>query len=82
MKISFQLKMGDLNKASYAPIQLTVSWAGQRVREATGELTKPEWWDKDTQLVRNVKGSYSANVNDRLYEPQNVPETLPYLAAR
>jgi hypothetical protein len=38
MKISRQLKMGDLNKAGYGPIQLTVSWAGQRVREATGEL--------------------------------------------
>lgn len=74
MKISRQLKMGDLNKAGYAPIQLTVSWAGQRVREATGELTRPEWWDKDTQLVRNVKGSYSGNINDRLHALQNALE--------
>jgi hypothetical protein len=42
VKISRQLKLGDLNKAGYAPIQLTVSWAGLRVREATGELTKPD----------------------------------------
>lgn len=81
MKISRQLKMGDLNKAGYAPIQLTVSWAGQRVREATGELTKPEWWDKDTQLVRNVKGSYAGNVNDRLHELQNTLERADQAAA-
>ena len=73
--------MGDLNKAGYAPIQLTVSWAGQRVREATGELTKPEWWDKDTQLVRNVKGSYAGHVNDRLHELQNTLERADQAAA-
>jgi hypothetical protein len=81
MKISRQLKLGDLNKAGYAPIQLTVSWAGLRVREATGELTKPEWWDKDTQLVRNVKGSYAANINDRLHELQNTLERADQAAA-
>lgn len=81
MKISRQLKMGDLNKAGYAPIQLTVSWAGQCVREATGELTKPEWWDKDTQLVRNVKGRYAGHVNDRLHELQNTLERADQAAA-
>lgn len=81
MKISFQLKMGDLNKAGYAPIQLTVSWSGQRVREATGELTKPEWWDKDGQEVLNKKGSYSANVNDRLHALQNALERADQDAA-
>lgn len=81
MKISFQLKMGDLNKAGYAPIQLTVSWAGKRVREATGELTKPEWWDKDAQEVLNKRGSYSANVNDRLHELQNALERAEQAAA-
>lgn len=71
MKASFQLKRSDFNTAGYALIQFMVSWTGQRTREFTGELTKPEWWDKDTQLMRNVKGSYAGHVNDRLHELQN-----------
>ena len=63
--------MGDLNKAGYAPIQLTASWAGLRVRESTGERTKPEWWDATLDEVRNVKGSYAANINGRLHELKN-----------
>lgn len=69
MKVSFQLKLGNLNKAGYTSIQLNVSWAGLRVREATGELTKPEWWDG--KEVRNVKGSYAGQVNDRLHALKN-----------
>ena len=74
MKISLQFKMGDLNKAGFAPIHLTVSWASLRVRKATGELTRPEWWDKETQEVRNVKGSYSGSINDRLHTLTNTLE--------
>jgi hypothetical protein len=81
MKISLQLKKGDLNKAGFAPIQLTVSWAGLRVREATGELTRPEWWDKDAQQVRNVKGSYSGNINDRLHTLTNAVERADQAAS-
>jgi hypothetical protein len=42
MKISRQLKLGDLNKAGLAPIQLTISWEGKRICVATGCLVNPE----------------------------------------
>jgi site-specific recombinase XerD len=66
MKISRQLRKAALNKAGFAPIQMTVAWAGLRLRETTGEVTRPEWWDEDGECVASVKGSYYADINARL----------------
>ncbi|MCC2546450.1 tyrosine-type recombinase/integrase [Hymenobacter sp. BT175] len=66
MEITRQLRKDKVNKQGYAPIQLTVCWAHKRVREATGERTKPEWWDAELQCVASVKGSYYADINARL----------------
>ena len=66
--------MGDLEQGRFAPIQLTISWDGHRLREATGELTRPEWWDSTNRCVRAVKGSYYANINGRLTELKQAVE--------
>lgn len=68
MEIPFQLKMGDLNKAGFAPIQLTVSWDGQQVRERT----RPELFE--VGRVRAVKDSYFADINARLTDLQTALE--------
>lgn len=66
MKISLQLKMGDLNKAGYAPIQMTVSWEAHRIRLATGCLVLPEHWDEKLQLVQVRPGTQHSSINPRL----------------
>lgn len=66
MKITFQLKLGDLNKEGFAPIQMTVSWEGQRIRVSTGCLVLPEHWDKKTKLVQVRPGTQHSSINPRL----------------
>ena len=66
MKITRQLRKDKLTKAGFAPIVMTVCWAGERLREFTGERTRPEWWDEAAQCVRSAKGSYYADINGRL----------------
>ncbi|WP_201980439.1 hypothetical protein [Hymenobacter rubidus] len=66
MKISLQLKMGDLNKAGFAPIQMTVSWEGKRIRVSTGCSVLPEHWDDQLQLVQVRPGTQHSSINPRL----------------
>ncbi len=66
MEITRQLRLDKLTKAGFAPVQLTVWWANQRLREATGERVRPEHWDEEKQEVAPVKGSYYADINARL----------------
>jgi integrase len=74
MEITRQLRKDKLNKKGFAPIQITICWAGHRVREATGERTRPESWDEDLQCVASVKGSYYADINARLDKLKNAVE--------
>ena len=66
MEVTRQLRKDKLTKKGYAPIQVTICWAQQRVRLFSGERTRPEWWDEDRELVASIKGSYYADVNARL----------------
>lgn len=71
MKISRQLKLGDRNQAGYAPVQLTVSWEGHRVRVATGCRVLPAHWDARLQLVQVRPGTQHASINPRLTAASN-----------
>ncbi|MGY2132291.1 tyrosine-type recombinase/integrase [Hymenobacter sp. HD11105] len=74
MEITYQLRKDLLNKKGYAPIQMTVCWAGKRIRVATGERTKPEWWDEERQCMASLKGTYYADVNKKLSDYKNAAE--------
>jgi integrase len=66
MKITFQLKLTHLNKSGFAPIQMTVSWEGNRIRVATGCLVLPEHWDEKLQLVQVRPGTQHSSINPRI----------------
>lgn len=68
MEITRQLRLDKLTKKGYAPVHLTVCWAGHRLRVSTGEQVQPKHWDEDRQLVASVPGSYYASINGRLNE--------------
>ena len=80
MKISFQLKMGDLNQAGFAPIQVTVSWEGHRIRQGTGCLVLPAHWDEKLQLVQVRQEANHAGVNPRLLAARNTASNAQQLA--
>jgi integrase len=71
MKITRQLRLNLLNSEGFAPIQLTVSWEGNRVRVATGCLVNPTHWDGGLQLVQVRPGTQHSSINPRLTAASN-----------
>lgn len=66
MKLTRQLRLDALAADGTAPVQLTVTWEGNRLRVGTGVTVKPEHWDAEAQQVRTVRGTPHASVNPRL----------------
>lgn len=64
MKITRQLRLDAFAADSTAPIQLTISWEGNRLRLGTGAVVKPEHWDGHEVKVQ--KGAPYASINPRL----------------
>ncbi|WP_082685119.1 Arm DNA-binding domain-containing protein [Hymenobacter sedentarius] len=46
MKITRQLRLDALAADGTAPIQLTITWEGNRLRVGTGAVVRPEHWDE------------------------------------
>ncbi|GAB2954530.1 hypothetical protein GCM10027048_19960 [Hymenobacter coalescens] len=74
MEITRQLRKDKLTKKGFAPIQITICWAGHRVRVFSGEKCRPEHWDADDSRVKAIKGSYYAQINPKLDAIQNAAE--------
>jgi len=66
MKITRQLRLDALAADGTAPIQLTITWEGNRLRLGTGAVVKPEHWDDEQHEVRAVRGTPHAGINPRL----------------
>lgn len=66
MKITRQLRLDALAADGTAPIQLTITWEGNRLRLGTGAVVKPEHWDNDSNEVRAVRGAPYATITPRL----------------
>lgn len=64
MKITRQLRLDALAADGTAPIQLTISWQGNRLRLGTGAVVKPEHWDG--QQVKVQRGTPHDSINPRL----------------
>jgi hypothetical protein len=66
MKISHQLKLCDINRAGYAPINLPSDGLASAYVRPLASSPSLNAWDKDMQLVRN-EGSYAGRVNNHLH---------------
>jgi integrase len=66
MKLTRQLRLDALATDGTAPIQLTITWEGNRLRLGTGAVVRPEHWDEKTQLVKVQRGTPHESVNPRL----------------
>ncbi|MDO7875503.1 phage integrase SAM-like domain-containing protein [Hymenobacter sp. ASUV-10] len=66
MKLTRQLRLDALAADGTAPVQLTISWEGNRLRLGTGVVVRPEHWDEAAKLVKVQPGTPHAAVNPRL----------------
>ncbi|WP_460585624.1 Arm DNA-binding domain-containing protein [Hymenobacter arcticus] len=58
------MRLDALAADGTAPIQLTISWEGNRLRLGTGAMVRPEHWDG--QQVKVQTGTPHTSVNPRL----------------
>ncbi|MDO7851600.1 hypothetical protein [Hymenobacter convexus] len=66
MKITRQLRLDALAADGTVPIQLTITWEGNRLRVGTGAVVKPEHWDEKQHQVKVLKGTPHETINPRL----------------
>src|SRR4028118_967009 len=66
MKIKYYLRGDKLTRQGFAPILISISWQGNRVRVASGEVCRPGNWDGEAQKVKSVKGSFYNTINPKL----------------
>jgi hypothetical protein len=52
MKITRQLRTDKLAVDGTAPVHLTISWEGNRLRVGTGVVVRPEHWDTQHHQVK------------------------------
>lgn len=74
MKITRQLRLDALAADGTAPIQLTITWEGNRLRLGTGAVVRPEHWDAEARQVKAQKGTPHASINPRLNRAHEAAE--------
>jgi integrase len=74
MKITRQLRLAALAADGTAPIQLTITWEGNRLRLGTGAVVRPEHWDAEARQVKAQKGTPHASINPRLNRAHEAAE--------
>jgi integrase len=80
MKITRQLRLDKLAADGTAPIHLTITWEGNRLRVGTGAVVRPEHWDG--QQVKVQKGTPYATVNPRLNRAAEAAADVQQLATK
>jgi len=74
MKITRQLRLNALAADGTAPIQLTITWEGNRLRLGTGSVVRPKHWDAEARQVKAQKGTPHASINPRLNRAHEAAE--------
>jgi integrase len=74
MKITRQLRLDALATDGTAPIHLTITWEGNRLRLGTGAVVRPEHWDAEARQVKAQKGTPHASINPRLNRAHEAAE--------
>lgn len=82
MKITRQLRLDALAADGTAPIHLTITWEGNRLRLGTGAVVRPEHWDAEARQVKAQKGTPHASINPRLNRAHEAAEAALETARR
>ena len=82
MKITRQLRLDRLAADGTAPVHLTISWEGNRLRLRTGVVVRPEHWDAQQHQVKVQPGTPHAAVNPRLNRAAEAAADAQQLATK
>lgn len=82
MKITRQLRLDAQATNGTVPIQLTITWEGNRLRVGTGAVVRPEHWDAEARQVKAQKGTPHASINPRLNRAHEAAEEAQQLATK
>jgi integrase len=82
MKITRQLRTDRMAADGTAPIHLTITWEGNRLRLGTGAVVRPEHWDEEQHQVKAQKGTPHASINPRLNRAHEAAEDAQALATK
>jgi integrase len=80
MKLTRQLRLDALATDGTAPIQLTITWEGNRLRLGTGAVVRPEHWDGSQ--VKVLAGTPHASINPRLNRASEAAAEAQALATK
>jgi integrase len=82
MKITRQLRLDRMAADGTAPVHLTISWEGNRLRVGTGVVVRPEHWDAQYHQVKVQAGTPHAAVNPRLNRAAEAAADAQQLATK
>ena len=68
--VNFSLRESKVNKKGLSPIEVSISYNGERIYFSTGKSTKPSKWNKQKQQVRG-DSQESLIINNFLIEFRN-----------
>lgn len=70
VKVGFSLRASKKNKEGLSPIEVSVSYNGERIYFSTGKSVRPAEWNRQKQAVRG-KTAEACNINGYLTELRN-----------
>ncbi|MGI4759574.1 MAG: hypothetical protein ACRYF0_02620 [Janthinobacterium lividum] len=82
MEVTRQLLTERAGKSGLARIQLTLCWAGQRLRLGTGQKCHPKDWDARRSRVKNKPDTYADDINQVLDDYTDLAQAMHHEAAR
>jgi integrase len=74
MEVTRQLRLDALNKLGLAPIQLTLCWAGHRLRMGTKQRCLPKNWNDKQERVKEKPDAYAGPINQALDDYTSVAQ--------
>jgi integrase len=82
MEVTRQLLTERAGKSGLCCIQLTLYWAGQRLRLGTGQKCHPKDWDARRSRVKNKPDTYADDINQVLDDYTDLAQAAHHEAAR
>ena len=74
--VYFSLRESKKNKKELSPIELSISYNGERISFSTGKFTKPSEWNKQKQLVKGntseaqLINTFPIEFRNKIYEKE------------
>lgn len=74
--VNFSVRESKKNKMGLSPIEVSISYNGERIYFSTGKFTKPSEWNKQKQMVRGntseveLLNNFLIEFRNKIYEKE------------